>query len=317
MRRGKKKRFTVHRSWAILTVGPQSLEEQMRIGFAGMGIMGVAMAKNVLKAGFETMVFNRSREKCGEAVDAGAQATGSPAELARFADVLVLMLTGPEACDEVLFGTSTSADNAAQSLGPGKIVVNMSTVPPAYSRELSERLGATGAEFVDAPVAGSRMPAEQAQLVILAGGEAGVLDRLEPLFSAMGKSVVRCGPAGAGSMMKMANNLLLGVMVAGLSEMLDLGVRGGLDRNQLVDVVLAGPMACDLFRLKEEMFRAGEFPPQFPLKHMAKDLGFAVEAAEDIWSPARLARAVQALYQRAMEGGLGEEDFAAVSKALG
>ena len=282
----------------------------MQVGFAGMGIMGVPMSLNILKAGHGLAVYNRNPEKCAPVVDSGAQHAGTPEELARGAEVLVLMLTGPEAVDAVLFGEL----GAAGALGPGKTVVNMSSVGPEYSRDLAERVRATGAGFVDAPVAGSRKPAEDGALVILAGGEPMDLDRVEPLLLCMGKKVVRCGEAGAGSAMKMANNILLGTMVAGMAQLMRFGGAGGLDRRTLLDVVLNGPMSCMLFQLKEPLFESEEFAAQFPLKHVAKDLRFAREAAQGYGLDAGFLDAVLGLYQRAEDQGLGEEDFAAVYK---
>ena len=275
----------------------------LRIAFAGLGIMGTAMVKNLLAAGFDVAVTNRTADKAAPLVAAGAAFAATPAEAAAGRDVLVLMLTGPEACDAVLFG-------------PGGVVVNMSTVPASYNTALAARLAARGATLVDAPVSGSKKPAEEGTLVILAGGPQEVVERLTPMFLAMGKKVVRCGETGAGSVMKVSVNVLLGTMLAGFAEMLRLGEAGGLDRRTMLDVVLAGPMANDLLRMKEPLFENDAYPAQFPAKHMAKDVKFAVDAAYETGAAAPCAHMLVQLYRRTVALGLGDDDFAAVIRAL-
>ena len=283
-----------------------------KIGFLGLGIMGTAMSRNCLKAGFEVMVWNRSAAPAQALGESGAAVAATPAEAAAYGDVIILMLTGPEACEAVLFGP----DGAAAHLGPGKIVANMSTISPAYARQAATRVRRTGAEYVDAPVSGSKKPAEDGTLVILAGGCEETIDAIEPVLLAMGKKVARCGEAGLGSTMKITVNMLLGAMVEGLAETVRYGEALGLDRQALLDVILAGPMANDLFRLKDPMFRADAYPPQFPAKHMAKDLGFALDAAAEAEVAMPTLAVLAGLYRKLVTMGLGEADFAAVIKAL-
>jgi len=281
-----------------------------RVGFAGMGIMGKPMALNIAKAGHDVAVYNRTRPS-QESVP-GLAIVGTPEELARQRDVLVLMVTGPQALDALLWGEG----GMAPALGPGKTVVNMSTVPPAYTREMAERIAACGAAFVDAPVSGSKVPAQQGTLVILAAGERAVVDKLEPLLLCMGKKVVYCGPAPQGTMMKMAVNLLLANMMSGLAEMLNFGRAGGLELQTMLDVVLGGPMGCDLFRIKEPLLKEGAYPAQFPVKHMAKDLKFVTDTAFGLRCPAPSAFANLQLFNQAQAKGLDELDFSAVLQVL-
>lgn len=283
-----------------------------KVGFIGLGIMGRAMSHNILKSGFPLMVYNRSPEKAEELRDAGASVAATPRELAEWADVVIVMVTGPEAVDALLFGR----DGVASSLAPGKVLVNMSTVAPAYTRDLKSRLAESGAVFVDAPVSGSKKPAEQGTLVILAGGPKPEVQAITPLFEAMGKKVVHCGEAGDGSMMKMTVNLLLGVMLEGLAEAVAFGEKGGLDSDLVLDTVMAGPLSCGLFQLKESMLRTGEYPAQFPLKHMAKDLRFVLQTAYQNGANTPAAHAAIQQYAAGESAGLGDEDFAAVKKVL-
>lgn len=281
-----------------------------RVGFVGMGIMGRPMAENIAKAGYGVGVYNRTPLPPDSLTGLAIHTT--PLELAREYDVLVTMVTGPEALDALFWGP----DGMAAALGPGKTVVNMSTVPPAYTEALAQKVSALGAVFIDAPVSGSKVPARQGSLVILAGGPRPAVEALEPLLLAMGKKVVYCGEAPGGTMMKMAVNLLLAAMMSGLAEMLTFGQAGGLGRETMLEVVLGGPLNCELFKLKEAMLLSDTFQAQFPLKHMAKDLKFVTDTAYALNCPAPGAFANLQLFSLGMAKGLGELDFAAVMQVL-
>lgn len=284
----------------------------MRIGFIGMGIMGQPMAKNLLKAGHEVMIYNRTREKVMPLVDAGAQLGHSPRELAHWAEAVILMLTGPEAIEAVLNGP----DGLLSASDVKPTIINMSTVSPAYTRELASKLHEEGVPFIDAPVSGSKKPAEDGTLVILASGPQELVRAMEPMFLAMGKKVVYCGDAGRGTDMKMSINLLLSVMMAGLSESVVMAERLGLDTQLFLDTVLSGPLSCDFFRLKAPMLQKNEFPPQFPLKHMAKDINFILQAARAKGLSLQVEQAVADYYETAMDNGLEDLDLAAIKKVI-
>lgn len=284
-----------------------------RIGFMGLGIMGLPMAENILQDGWNLTVYNRSRERTAILAELGAKVAATPRELAEGADVVVCMVTGPEA----VYALLTGEDGCARGLAEGAAFVNMSTVSPAYAREIASGLEPLGVRYVDAPVSGSRKPAEEGKLVVLAGGPDETLAELEPLFLAMGRKVVRCGGVGRGSMAKMAVNMLLGSMIGALGETLAFARRGGLEDDVLFDVLNAGPMACPLFGLKEDMLRTGFYPAQFPLRHMAKDLKFAVDTAYETGAAVPGAASMLQLYRSAAARGLGDMDFAAVAQLLG
>jgi len=283
---------------------------KLKVGFAGMGIMGKPMAANIAKAGHAVTVYNRTKP-LPESIP-GLAVADSPLDLARENDLLVVMLTGPEAVDAVVWGEQ----GLAQALAPGKTLINMSTVAPAYCADLAARVSATGAVYIDAPVSGSKLPAQQGQLVILAGGPKAAVAALEPLFLCMGKKVVHCGEVPRGSMMKMSVNLLLANMMAGLSEMITFGRAGGLTLEAMLEVVGSGPMGCDLFTIKEPLLRQDKYLAQFPLKHMAKDLKFVTDTACDLRCPAPSAFRNLQLYNQALSKGLGELDFSAVIQVL-
>lgn len=281
-----------------------------RIGFMGLGIMGSAMARNLLRAGFPLMVYNRTAAKTADLAAAGAQVAASPLALAHDTEVLIAMVTGPEALEALLWGE----EGAAAALGPGKTFINMSSVSPAYTLELAEQLQPLGVEFIEAPVSGTKKPAAEGTLIILAGGEQQKIEALNPIWQALGKKVVYCGPVGQGSMMKMTINLLLGVMMAGLAEAVNFGCQGGLNLETILEVILSGPLGCGLFQMKADLLRQQDFPVSFPLKHMTKDLKFIQDTAYATGAATLLAAAGLHLFRLGVNCGAGEEDFAAVAK---
>jgi len=293
------------------------IEEDMmqeKVGFMGLGIMGLAMARNIAMAGYSLSLYNRSTEKVKAlALSAGkAKIAKDPKTLAEESDIIIAMVTGPEALNELLWGP----EGAAAALSKDKIFINMSTVSPAFVNELKERLALTHVTFIDAPVSGSKKPAEDATLVILASGPKEKVDQLMPLFETMGKKTVYCGEVGKGSMMKLSINLLLGVMMEGLSEALNLAKMGGLSVESFLDVVYSGPMNCGLFQMKADSLRQGEFTPSFPLKHMAKDLKFAVDTAYEIGATLPVGHALLNLYQIGVGRKWGDLDFSAILNVL-
>jgi 3-hydroxyisobutyrate dehydrogenase-like beta-hydroxyacid dehydrogenase len=286
---------------------------KQRVGFMGLGIMGKPMAINVMRAGYPTVVYNRTREQCEPCAGHGAEVASSPRELAEKADVILIMVTGPEAVSDLLFGEN----GAATALNGNKTLVNMSSVSPAYTKELDRKLKETGVVFIDAPVSGSKKPAEDAALLILAGGAKDKIDGLAPLFETMGKKVIYCGEVGQGSMMKMANNLLLGLLMAGLCETICFGVKGGLSKEALLDVILSGPLNAPIFGMKTNMLKKGDYPVNFPLKHMRKDLKFVVDTAYETGASIPLGHQLLHLYNLGMrQCTCGDLDVAAVMKVL-
>ncbi|BBD06888.1 NAD(P)-dependent oxidoreductase [Desulfovibrio ferrophilus] len=286
--------------------------DRKRIGFMGLGIMGRAMAENVLQGGWPLTVYNRSRDKTVILAELGANVASTPKDLAQASDVVISMLTGPEA----VYALLTGENGCARGLEAGKVFVNMSTVSPAYAREIASGLAPLGVTYLDAPVSGSKKPAEEGSLVILAGGPKETVEELTPLFLSMGKQVIHCGDVGQGSMAKMGINMLLGTMMEALGEMLSFGRAGGLSDDVLFEVLHASTLACGLFTLKEKMLREDYYPAQFPLKHMAKDLKYAVDTAYETGAAIPGAAAMQQLYTAAKAKDMGEMDFSAVAKVL-
>lgn len=283
-----------------------------KIGFIGMGIMGKPMAANIHNGGYDLMVYNRTREKAAMLAEERILLADTPAELVDWADIIILMLTGPEAIDAVLY----SADGILSANPAEKIMINMSTVTPAYTRNLEKCLDASNITLIDAPVSGSKNAAIDGTLTILAGGPKESIDYLEPLLLSMGQKVVFCGHAGQGSAMKMTVNLLLGVMIEGLCESLNLAQQLNLEKDLVLDSVLDGPLGCGLFKLKSEMLKQNDFPVQFPLKHMAKDLRFILQTADEAGAAVPAAHAAFQLYRQGVGLGNGDLDFTAVKKSI-
>jgi 3-hydroxyisobutyrate dehydrogenase-like beta-hydroxyacid dehydrogenase len=303
-----------HSCCEIGTTAKLKEDESMKqnIGFMGMGIMGVPMSASLLKAGFPVTVYNRSPERLQPLQEMGATRAATPYDLAASSDVIIAMVTGPDALQELLFGS----DGAAGAFNDGKVFINMSSVSPLFTRELSDRLASTRVTFIDAPVSGTKKPAEDGTLVVLAGGPQDKVQELEPLFLAMGKKVVYCGPAGQGSMMKMFINLLLGLMMEGFAEALNFGRLGGLDMEAMLDTVYSGPLNCALFQMKAPLLQEGDYPPAFPLKHMAKDAKFVADMAHELGAPVPVGHAMLQMYRIGVARGWGDLDISAVAKVM-
>ncbi len=285
---------------------------KQKIGFMGLGIMGAPMAANILKAGYPLTVYNRTAAKCEPLAQQGAKVAASPKALAQESDIIIAMVTGPEAIYELLFGP----EGAAEAFGPEQVFINMSSVSPTFTLQLGKELAPTAIRMVDAPVSGTKKPAEDAQLVILASGNRQRVQDLEPLFLTMGKKVVYCGKTGQGSMMKMFINLLLGVMMEGFAESLNFGRLGGLDLEAMLEVVSSGAMNAPMFQVKAPNFRAQNYPPAFPLKHLAKDAKFVVDTAYETGAPVPAGQMLLHLYRLGVAQGWGDEDISAIMRVM-
>ncbi len=283
-----------------------------RVGFIGLGAMGAPMAWNVHKGGYELSVFNRTAARAAPFRERGITVADSPADLARHADSVVIMVTGPGALMEVLEGEN----GALAELGEGMMVINMSTVSREATARAARLVRHTGARFVDAPVSGTVKPAEDGQLVILAGGRDEEIDIVEPLLLCMGKQVIRCGDVGQGTDMKLVVNLMLGGMMALLAEGLSLGEAFGLEGDRILQALDNGALAAPMYQVKGRAIRDEDYEKQFPVDLVFKDLNLALEAAGRQGQPLHTTAAVRELFSAAHGAGLGDEDLAAVYKVV-
>ncbi|MFZ2950844.1 MAG: NAD(P)-dependent oxidoreductase [Desulfuromonadaceae bacterium] len=285
----------------------------MKIGFVGLGIMGSAMAANLIKAGFDVTVWNRSAERCAALAEMGAGVAASARMAAECSDVVIAMMADPRAVLSVRDGS----DGLLAGLKSGTGYLDMSTVDAETSIESARLAHERGALFLEAPVAGSRKPAEDATLTIMAAGDRPLYDTALPALEAMGKKILFLGDVGNAARMKLANSLVMSGMLTALCEGMALASGSGLDTALFLDVLDSGAVSNPMFRLKGPQIAANrEFPTAFPLKHMQKDLRLALRLAEEIGQPLFATATVNELYKKALAEGLGESDFAAVSRVI-
>lgn len=279
-------------------------------GFIGLGLMGSRMAANMIGSGRSLLLYNRTRARA-ELLTAGKAAVAdTPAEVGEHTDHVFLMLTGPAAVDAVLWGEQGLLAGHCRC----RIVVNMSTVPPAYNRQLAEKLRERGIILVEALVSGSTEAAAAGSLVILAGGDEEALQQVRPALTSMGRKIMVCGELGRASSMKMVINQLLAIFTCALGEAVTLGEKCGFSAAEVVDTILAGPIDWGFFEAKAAMIREDAFPAGFPVKHMCKDLGFLRQTGDEVEARLPLVKTVARLYEEAKAQGLAELDFAAVKK---
>lgn len=282
----------------------------MRLGFAGLGIMGAPMALNLLRGGHELLVWNRTPAACEPLVAEGARRAASPAELAAGCEVTFAMLADPAAA----LAVATGPGGIVEGLAGGRGYVDMSTVDPGTSEGIGAAVSARGGRFLEAPVSGSRQPAEQGRLVIMAAGDRGLYDEAAPLLDLLGMHRLFLGAAGNAARMKLAVNQVMGCMMASLAEGLDLARGTGLEPAQLLEVLDAGALANPMFRGKGPRMLAGDFAVAFPLKHMAKDLRLARELVARAGLGQAVGAAAAEAFAQALAAGDGDLDFSAVGR---
>lgn len=275
----------------------------MRVAFLGLGIMGNPMAANLVKAGHDVTVWNRTPGKLVER----ARVAASPAEAAQAADVVWLCVADTTAVDQVLFGAS----GAESALRAGMTVVDSSTISPARTREIATRLAALGIEHIDAPVTGSKIGAESAQLIFIAGGEAAAIERMQPLFQAMGKLVKHMGGHGMGQSAKLAMNLMIALIYEGFAEALTLASKQGVEPERLIELIQASMVRSGVVDYKAPFVLKHDFSPNFPLRLMRKDIHLILDAAREARVKLPALETVGDIYEVAAEEGHQDLDYAA------
>jgi 3-hydroxyisobutyrate dehydrogenase len=278
----------------------------MAVGFVGLGVMGQPMALNLARAGVDLVVWNRSPRRTAPVVAAGARAAATSAEVFDSADVVILMLADESAIDEVL----------RQQRVAGRTVVHMGTTRPGYSRQLQERITAAGGAYVEAPVSGSRRPAEAGELVAMLAGDPAAVDRVQPLLAPMCRETFRCGPVPQALTMKLAVNVFLISTVTGLAEAFHFADRHGLDPELLRAVLDAGQMASSISRLKTAKLARRDFEIQAGIADVLKNNRLVLEAARAAGAAAPLLDVCHQLYAETLALGHGGADMAAVITAL-
>jgi len=283
-----------------------------KFGFLGLGIMGSAMAANLAKGGFDVTVWNRSEQKCAPLVALGARQATSPREVVASCEVTFAMLADPRAAEAVCFGP----EGVLEGIGAGKGYVDMSTVDAGTAQKIGAAVMERGGRFLEAPVSGTKKPAEDGTLIILAAGDRTLFDETRPALDKMGKMVLHLGETGGGARMKLVVNMIMGGMMTAFCEGLALGEKGGLQPDRILEVLEAGAMANPMFKIKGGMMLQGNYATAFPLKHMQKDLRLALLLGDELAQPLYTAGAANETFKRAREQGCADEDFSAVYKAV-
>jgi 3-hydroxyisobutyrate dehydrogenase len=291
-----------------------------RIGFLGLGHMGMPMAQRLLDAGYPLTVYNHTTERAEQFAPGRAQVARIPREATEHSDVLVLMLSDDAAVREVIFG-----DQGALSVAQrGAVLLDMSTVSPETNRRVTEEAHSSGIDVLDAPVSGSVPQAQQGSLVIFVGGEKPVFERCRPILEAMGQQVFYMGPSGSGNTMKLVVNTLLGVEMQAIAEALALGEKAGLNRATLLDVLGQTAVIAPSHKAKLENASKSQYPAAFAVAMMHKDFGLILDEAArlSVAMPATAAAAqmcgaeLTASKRAATSASAAEEDFSAVIRLM-
>jgi 3-hydroxyisobutyrate dehydrogenase-like beta-hydroxyacid dehydrogenase len=279
----------------------------MKVAYLGLGIMGRPMATNLIKAGHEVTVWNRTPKNLD-----GARTAATAAEAARDADVVWICVADTKAVESVLFGP----EGIESSLRPGLTVVDSSTISPRATREFAARVRARGAVFVDAPVTGSKIGAESGQLVFIVGGPEKSVKALEPLFMAMGRKVIHMGENGAGESAKIGMNLMSAAIFEGFAEALSLTGKLGVPPEKMVELVESSMVRSGVTDYKASFVLKQDWSPNFPLRLMLKDIHLMLEAGrqEGIELPAL--KAIEKVYQKAVAAGHANDDFASTVETV-
>ena len=284
----------------------------MKIGFVGLGLMGSRMANNLLHKENQLFVYNRTKEKAKSLIDNGAVISNSVSELALQSEVVITMLSEPGVVIEAALGEN----GFLKHLKKRSVWIDCSTVNPSFSKAMAEEAKKQEVRFLDAPVSGTILPAEKGELTFLIGGEKNDVEYCRPLFEAMGKKILHIGENGKGTSMKMVINLLLGQAMVAFSEGMLLGESLGISKEQIMEIILGGPVVAPFLSGKKDKLLKNNFETEFPLQWMLKDLRLALTSAQENNLTLPLTSSAEKVFNLANESGLGEEDFSAVYNYL-
>lgn len=283
-----------------------------KVGFIGLGIMGMGMARNVLRAGYSLMVWNRTRAKAELLATEGAQIAESARALAAACDVVLLCVSDTPDVQQVLLG----ANGVLEAARPGLLVVDFSTISPAATRAIAEQFAARGSAFLDAPVSGGSEGAARGTLSIMVGGEESAFARALPLLQSMGKTITHVGSNGAGQMTKLMNQILVVGNALAMSEALLFAQAGGLDLNKALAAVSGGAAGSWMLSNRAPQILARDWRPGFTIDLQQKDLRLVLAEADELGIPTVLTGMIFQLYRTLQAEGLGSEGNHALVKAL-
>jgi 2-hydroxy-3-oxopropionate reductase len=279
-----------------------------RVGFIGLGIMGMPMARNLMEAGYELTVHNRSPEKAEELGKEGAAVAATPREVAENSDVVITMLPDSPQVREVVAGE----EGVLEGISEGALLIDMSTISPVVTEELAEALQEKGASMLDAPVSGGDVGAIEGTLSIMVGGEQADFQRAKPLFEAMGKTITHVGPTGAGQVTKAANQVVVALTIEAVSEALVLGSAGGVSAQKILEVLSGGLASNKVMEVKREKFLSHSFEPGGKVEFHHKDLGIALAAGREYGVVLPATAVADQLFEALITRGRGGWDHSAL-----
>ena len=284
----------------------------MNAAFLGLGIMGSRMAANLLRAGHTLSVWNRTPARSAALESLGARIASTPAEAVRGVEVAFTMLSTPE----VVETTALGQDGFLAALPTGALWVDSSTTDPAFARRMAALANERGVRFMDAPVTGSKIPAEQGQLRFLVGASPADLEQVRPLLEKMGNTIVHVGDPGMGASLKLVFNLMVGQAMLAFAEGMALGEALGIPQQRLLDISLGGPLVPPLLSTKRSKIESGDYEADFPMQWLRKDLHLAALTAYQNGVSLPQTNTAKEIYQLAVQAGLGEQDFSAIYEFL-
>jgi 3-hydroxyisobutyrate dehydrogenase len=284
------------------------------IGLIGLGLMGRPMAANLLKAGHSLTIWNRTAWRAEELVHGGAALANNPREVATECGLLITMVSDPPALEEVLWGHEGKNDGALGGLKPGSTYMDCSTISPALVKKIASACAERKVKFLDAPVTGGDWGAREGTLLFMIGGDAETVREVEPVLAAMGKKWFHLGPNGAGQTIKLAMNALLALQVGAIAEGIALVSKAGLKGEQLFEVLQASMARSGVLDIKVPLMLKGDFKPSFPLRLMHKDLGLALDLANQLGVPLPTTAASREIYSSVKGEAKEDLDYSAIMR---
>lgn len=283
---------------------------KMKVGFIGLGIMGKPMAKNMIKAGYDLIVFDRNKSSMEDVAAAGAKAAESARELAADSDVIITMLPNSPHVKSVVLEEGGVIETAK----PGTILIDMSSIAPLASQEIAAELAKKGIDMLDAPVSGGEPKAIDGTLSIMVGGKEELFEKYKPLLLTMGSSAVLCGGIGAGNVTKLANQIIVAVNIAAMSEAFILAQKAGVSAELVFNAIKGGLAGSTVLNAKAPMVLTGNFKPGFKIDLHIKDLNNVLETAKELNVPTILTDKVMEMLQALHDDGEGQSDHSAIYK---
>ena len=280
-----------------------------KIGFIGLGIMGKPMAKNLLKAGYELVVFDINQDAVKEVVAAGAKSAPTSKDVAHQSEVVITMLPNSPHVKAAVLGENGVLEGAK----PGLVLIDMSSIAPLASQEIAAAVAKKGVEMLDAPVSGGEPKAIDGSLSIMVGGSKSLFDRCTELLAKMGKSVVLCGEIGAGNTTKLANQIVVALNIAAVSEAFVLATKAGVDPELVFNAIRGGLAGSTVMEAKGPMILSGNFKPGFKIDLHIKDLANAIETGHDVGVPLPLTASVMEILQALKVDGKGQNDHSGIA----